>query len=359
MFQQENTTSQYFGPGVDTTKFTIDYLSTQGRCCQGKKSTKCFGYIRSGMKIPTSELVFCEFCAKNYFEEGETYEEIDSSLINKSCKIAHKPLVERYGISNRNTYYGEVQVNVNVVNPSDEEFVAACKIPGEKGREASKHGAHICLLPSQCYYEIGVGISSTSRYAGSTFYYKVNAKTKDGRVIKIADQRGNTNFYMPSSKRMYINSFESGSSGKRFFFVTPSQLEKDHGMEASHNEESNIIYISVDIFERIPYEEPETIQYRGYTSKGGGQMRGGTTRGYNKGATFEAEGTSSAAKTTETKDTFRSITSTEITVQLVNNESETTLVDQARAIQEQVSQRVQYRTAVLLKGHKEQASQLL
>jgi hypothetical protein len=140
MFQQENTTTQYFGPGVDTTKFTIDSLSARGRCCQGNKSKKWFGYIHYGMKIFTSELVFCEYCAKNYFEEGETYEEIDASLINKSCKIAHKPLVERYGIFNRTTHYGDVQVNVNVVNHIGDEFVAACKIPGEKGTVASKQG---------------------------------------------------------------------------------------------------------------------------------------------------------------------------------------------------------------------------
>ena len=57
---------------------TIDYLSTKGRCSQGKKSEKWFGYIHYGMKIPTSKLVLCEYCAKNYFEEGKTYEEIDT-----------------------------------------------------------------------------------------------------------------------------------------------------------------------------------------------------------------------------------------------------------------------------------------
>jgi hypothetical protein len=103
MFQLENTT-KYYRDGVDTTKFTIDYISTHGRWCQGNK---WFGYILSGTKIPTSKLVFC---ANNYFEEGETYEEIVKSFIHKSCKIANKPLVERCEIKK---YISDEDENLN------------------------------------------------------------------------------------------------------------------------------------------------------------------------------------------------------------------------------------------------------
>jgi hypothetical protein len=343
-----NTFSNHFGPGIDTTRFTIENIAFQGRCCQGSKSKKYYKY---------KTLIFCEFCAKNYFEEK--LPEIESGISQQVCQIGYKLEVEKKGIFNRNTQYNHGKVNVNITDPDGKAFVPVCIIPGSKGKTASINGAHLCTLPSDCYYEVGIGIGEKSPYYNSNHSFKVQMKFADGREVKILDAAGNSNILYNGKTLMFINCLENGNSNKRFFYSAPSQLERDNGLEAEHTDKSNILYITIKIYERIPYKPPSPVQYRGGGSKG--VSKGGSS--YKKGATFEASGESSFVKTHQTEDTFTEVHSCELTVQLMNNESEQTLVSGARAKQQDVVkhfEQIHRRSDVLgvPMGHVEQGKEL-
>jgi hypothetical protein len=224
------------------------------------------------------------------------------------------------------------------------------RIPTEQGASASKGGVGIFPVPSMSYWELSVRGDPNGRFKGSNLYFKVkSAKFGDGRVVKITNQMGSTNFYTPlEGSLMTINSYLTGVQGQRFFFVAPSTLEKANKLEADHNNESNKLYLTFSIHKKVDWNpEPEPV------FRGGGGYRGiakGATRGsYNGGSNFAASGNSSNVSTRRVNATFPEIEEISAIIQLVNNEPEEELIHVTKVIQEQVDGEKQRKIDALLK----------
>ena len=132
--------------------------------------------------------------------------------------------------------------------------------------------------------------------------------------------------------------------GERFFFVAPSKKETDHHLEAEHNADSNVFKLTAEIYDMNektvppPRKTPKgATQWRGgggQTRGGGGQTRGGggQTRGYTGGSNFGADGYSEHVKTHQINVDPVLVDTVNLTLQLVNNESEEERVYQTEKI---------------------------
>ena len=344
-----STATEHYGKGFDTTEYTLESLQKQGRCCQGTHSKEWYTLIKNETDTyAPSSFIFCEYCAKNSMSgrvKKITHEELErNKYIKFDCSMS-KNLTD-YGITRMiSDCEDQFTVNVNIVDPKDERVFAPGPIlTGEKGIKAASVGAAIVPLPSGCYPEISIKCSEPMR----DNYYIVQCKTGTGRHLKFLDSSGR-NFYTPTSKPFTIDSFVMGDGSKRIWYSTASQLERDSGIASEDEDLSNKFFITIILYKRIKkvfYEEP--VVYRSSRSpmaKGGrskkkkistngSQMRGaGTIRG---GATYEADGRSEFTETQLTEDNFVELSKHELTVQLVNTETEEVLVEEARRIQQQV-----------------------
>lgn len=350
-----STISEHFGDGVATTIFSPERKSHMGklRCCIGKdnmdSSIKWYGYInKSGRRINPNSISFCEFCGENYFKESErfliTESEYPNMTKNLVCDAPYTDKCLEYGINKRCIQFRGLRFNINLVHPTDDDiWRPTMKIPTEVGMRASQNGVGIFPVPTGSYWEFVIRGDPNGLYSGSDYYFKIKkAVFGDGRSVTVTDQHGNSNIVIPTNwGQLIINSYKTGVEGQRFCYMAPSDLEKDHYLEATHNNESNKLLITVSIHKKIMLD-PEPI-YRGgsgVTRGGSGVTRGGSgvTKGgsYTGGSNFASTGYSSNIQTRKVNATFPEIDRVDIIVQLVNNESEEERLYTTRLIQEQV-----------------------
>lgn len=339
-----STATGHYGKGFDTTEYTLESLQKQGRCCQGTHSKDWYTLMKNETETyAPSSFIFCEYCAKNSMSgrvKKITQEEFDRySYMEFDCSMSRN--LTSLGITRMvSDCEDQFTVNVNIVDPKDERIFAPGPIlTGEKGMKAALVGAAIVPLPSGCYPEISIKCSRPM----SNNWYKVECKTGTGRHLKFLDSSGRT-FYTPTGKPFTIDSFVMGDSSKRIWYSAASQLEKDSGIASEDEDLSNKFFITITLYKRI---KKEPVVYRSFRtpqmrSAKGPQMRsakapqmrgGGTIRG---GATYEADGRSEFTETQLTEDKFVELSKHELTVQLVNTETEEVLVEEARRIQHQV-----------------------
>jgi len=342
------TVTEHYGKGFDTTEYTLESLQKEGRCCQGTHSKEWYTLIKTETDTyPPSSFIFCEYCAKNSISgrvKKITDEELELySYIRFDCSMSKN--LTSLGITRTvKDCMDHFTVNVNVVDPKDERvFSPAPILTGEKGIKAASVGAAIVPLPSGCYPEISIKCSRPM----SNNYYKVECKTGNGRHLKFLNSSGRT-FYTSTGKSFTIDSFLMGDSSKRIWYSAASQLERDSGIASDHEDLSNKFFVTITLYRRIKkpiYEEPDIYrsfikpQMRSATapqmrSAKASQMRGGVF--IKGGATYEAEGRSEFTETRVTEDEFDKLSEHNLTVQLVNIETETVLVEEARKIQQQV-----------------------
>ena len=351
-------TSSHFGDTVDTSIFNPMELSSKQtlRCCTGANassaSKKWYGvYEKNGTKISPDYMCFCQYCGENAFTSDEVWEiswkDYNNFSSSHSCMMYNRHKCLPYVGDRRGMCYQGIKVNVNVVSEDDKLWAPLTKMTTDKAKLAEKNGVLMANVPTMSYWEFVVmGDEFCRGIYQHNYYFKVIAKDGTGRTIKIADQAGNTNFYSPMTNNMLkVNAF-GPEKGQRFFFQAPSQLEQEHNLEASHNNESNKIYLTIEIYRKE--EMPKTLEepglYRGGQTRGttrGGQTRG-TTRGgsdYTGGSNFASSGTAHTSTTHMTYARFQKIKSIDCIIQLVNNESEEERIYFAKKLQDQIDTR--------------------
>ena len=347
-------TSSHFGDAVDTSIFSpMDLSSNQSlRCCSGPNasslSKKWYGvYEKNGTKVSPHYMWVCQYCGENAFTSDEVWEiswkDYDNFSTSHSCMMYNRLKCIPYIGDRRGMCYQGIKVNVNVVSEDDKLWAPLTKITTEKAKLAEKNGVLMVNVPTMSYWEFVVmGDEFCQDIYQSNCYFKVIAKDGTGRTIKIADQAGNTNFYSPMTNILKVNAF-GPEKGQRFFFQAPSQLEKEHNLEASHNNESNKIYLTIEIYrkEEMPKTPEEPGLYRGGQSRGvtrGGQTRGATRGGsdYTGGSNFASSGTDHTSQTHMTYARFDKIKYIDCIIQLVNNESEEERIYFAKKLQNQI-----------------------
>jgi hypothetical protein len=382
------STHEHFGTGAGKMALPLDTPDTKGnrRTCIGNNvhnsSIEWYGYIGDdGERISPRDLSFCQFCGTNNFTPDRVFlvtsAEYPGLIPNLVCDTTETNNCLKYGIDTRCLHYGGFRVNVNLINQDDTVWTSVTRIPTPKAMEAARSGVHIVGVPTSMGWELSIKGDPNGKYRHSDLLYKIKeAKFGDGRKVKVTDTRGSTNFYTSFQSNTGIRFNGYGGENTRFVFWKPSAMEKSHGLQATHDGESNKLYLTLSIhrevkkprlsilrqcYEEGGYRDGGSSQMRGgapQTRGGGSQMRGGgsqtrgggdtvkggQTRGqakggspYGGGSNFSSHGNTFHTQTTVVDSTFPEVEDpVEMIVQLVNNESEEELIHFTRQLQSQV-----------------------
>jgi len=365
------STHEHFGTGAGKMALPLDTPDTKGnrRTCIGNNvhnsSIEWYGYIGDdGEKVKVSDLTFCQFCSRNNFPPDRVFlvteQDYPSRLVPMLvCDTSQTANCLKYGIDSRCLHYGGFRVNINLINQDDTDWTPVTRIPTPKAMTASRSGVHIVGVPTSMGWEISIKGDPNGKYRHSDLLYKMKeAKFGDGRKVKVTDTRGNTNFYTSFQSNTGIRFNGYGGENTRFVFWKPSNKEKSHGLQATHDGESNKLYLTLSIHREVKKPKPQPTYkcyeeggYRGGAPqmRGGGQEKGGQTRGggqakggssqndYGGGSNFSSHGNTFHTQTTVVDSTFPEVeVPVEMIVQLVNNESEEELIHFTRQLQSQV-----------------------
>ena len=325
----KNTTTDYFGKGVDTSRifdFDETYSNGEPKCCLGERynyNGKWYS-LKDNSSFGVSGIVFCQYCGENSIPRDKTYELTD--VYDKTflkCSTIYTDKCIDNSISNRVTNYIGIRFNVNIINKEDNEFAPATKIIDVNNDRGNTLKVNI---PSGAYYE--VVIMGDKRYNwGNNMCFKIEqASLSDGRQIVYNSKNGGDVYcdlktFSGISKQVRINSTINNSYGHRLQFFAPSVLDGDSG----HENKSNIINFKIGIYneqvyipKQEPKQEPKQAIYR------------------SSGITLEAEGHSKSPNTVDTQNTFIHSHSVNIQIHLLNSESEEEKLEKSLSIQGQV-----------------------
>ena len=366
----------HFGQGFTSQHYTVDRLGIDGvpLFCIGSGKhasfSKWYGLIdTNGDRINPSKLSFCAACGLRNFKSDQVFEVTHKDYPNVIptliCDTPHTDMCrDTFGIDRRCIHRQGLRVNINAIERDGDKWAPLMTIPTEKGATASAGGVGIYGIPSMTYWECVIRGDPRGKYRNSMgIYFKVaKAQFGDDRKVTITNNYGNSNFYTPIKDTLLIfNSYKNGVSDQRFFYMAPSKLETDNGLEPSHNKKSNILYLTISICKKVSLEdleekglssnEDDGIQYRGVAKGGGGVAKGGGgarskggggarskggSSSYSGGSNFAADGYSSHIKTHRVNARFDEIETVDIIIQLVNNQSDEELESLAIEVQEQV-----------------------
>jgi len=364
------STHEHFGTGAGQMALPLDTPDTKGnfRTCIGNSahnsSIEWYGYIGDdGEKVKVSDLTFCQFCGINNFPPDKVFLVTDADYPTRLvpmlvCDTSRTANCLKYGIDTRCLHYGGFRVNINLINHDDTDWKPVTRIPTPKAMAAARSGVHIVGVPTSMGWEISIKGDPNGKYRHSDLLYKIKeAKFGDGRKVKVTDSRGNTNFYTSFQSNTGIRFNGYGGENTRFVFWKPSNKEKSHGLQATHDGESNKLYLTLSIHREMKKPKPQPqptydcYEEGGYRG-GGSQMRGGgegTSKGgqtlgqekgscsYGGGSNFSSHGNTFHTQTTVVDSTFPEVEDpVEMIVQLVNNESEEELIHFTRQLQSQV-----------------------
>lgn len=348
-----NSATDHFGSGLDTSPFLPSTPNSKGqlRCCVGPdrstypENAKFFGVIKDGEQINPEIICFCEYCANKSFTEDKLYkitsEEHGDIIQTLICSAYNIELCRPYVGDIRSVRTRYIKFNINVTDKEDNNWSPITKGTDVLSFEAEKGGVLLADVPTFMYWEFVVKANDiedgiVSKYYDEKYYFKVSAEDGNGRKIKICNQDGNENYYTPMvGGQVKVNSF-GGGIDDRFFFQAPSQLEIDNSLQASHNNESNKIFITVDIYEKFSYESqvlPSSPPL--YRGSGSGLTRGSNSK-YTGGSNFSAAGNGYTVKTTSVRAYFKRVDTDEGIIQIVNSESEEERIYMTKKVQVQV-----------------------
>ena len=348
-----STATEHFGKGVDTSKFTPSMLSSTGqqRCCTGGERTmpesRWYGVkTKSGERYPASILSFCQYCGENAFKASEVFEIREEDYPGlKSSLVCDAPYTKKYIdiVGNRrcvlrpftlpNGKTGRMQFNVNVTDEKDVEWTPVLLGATPSDEAAATAGTLRAKIPTHSYWQFVVQpYSRDVDDLPDNLYFKIaSAKFKDGREVKVTDQRGSTNFVTPlvnSSRnpgQIIVKGYRTGVSGQNFFFVAPAEQEKDAGLAADHDCMSNILELVISIHQGVR-EEPVIYRGGGGLTRGGGKLTGGSN--------FGASGFSENVKTSGTVR-LEFLDQVACTIQLVNDETNSERLHFAKMVEDQ------------------------
>ena len=354
----DSTTKQFFGQHVDTSLFSPSTRNSMGllRCCSGitdsepRKPEKWYGIVdkNTGEKIDPKTISICDHCKLKSFDDSEVYnvteEDYPGLIQNLECDIPVTERVKKYIGDRRSVFIGGIKFNVNITDMKDEEWAPVTKLRTPEAMKAEKIGVLLADVPTMSYWEFVIKGDEDSHLYTDENYIQVKATDGTGRVIKIADQNGITNFVTPIVGGMVrVNAYDT-TPDNRFFFQAPSGIETANKLEASHNKQSNKIFITVSIFRKETIVDPPVTSHPKPLYRGGGCGNGGAgglTRGgaYTGGSNFAASGKSNVANTRKVNARFIKIKEVEGIIQLVNNESEDERIYMTKKIQDTITEK--------------------
>ena len=339
------------------------------RYCIGSNRT------RSGIKwfryrdIDPNTISFCEGCSKNFSPSDiteiteEDYPGLKCRLV---CDTSDTNHCLRHDIDVRCLNYRGVRCNVNAINEANTDFRPVTRIPTDNSKLAAEHGALLARLPTHTYWEMVARLDPSKKFPSNYHLKLITSKFGDGRVATLTNSRGNSNIYYPTNSLIVMNSYQTGVTGQRWFYISSSEMEKSSGEAPKHEGDSNKLFLKFGIYEKVYrcpsygcsktfikqtqagrccVDDSETMVRSskpkakgGRVCRGGGQFRGGgsVSKGrssYTGGSNLAASGFSSHVSTITEKDAiYQPIDETiEITIQLVSNDSEEMKIAKAQS----------------------------
>jgi hypothetical protein len=316
------------------------------RCCSGisnsesRKPETWYGIVdkNTGEKIEPKTISICDYCKVKSFDDSEVFvvndEEYPGLIPYLACAIPVTERVKGYIGDRRSVFIGGIKMNLNITDMGDEEWAPVTKLRTPEAMKADKIGVLLADVPTMSYWEFVIKGDEDSPLYSDENYIQVKATDGTGRVIKIADQNGITNFVTPIVGGMVrVNAYDT-TSDNRFFFQAPSSIETANKLEASHNKQSNKIFITVSIFRKETIVDPPVATRPKPLYRGGG---GGGA--YSGGSNFAASGKSNVANTRKVNARFIKIKEVEGIIQLVNNESEEERIYMTKKIQDTITEK--------------------
>ena len=335
-----------FGPKMRGSK-------NQLRCCIGNNyidpgMCKWYGIYNkeTGEKVPFSKFTLCSFCGENAFSADEVYP-ISEHEMQKFCQdyeknnvclgplrfqcdmnASSRHLQKEYNLLSRKvTVKNGMQLNVNLLNPTNSNEWCSTHVPNaEDAKAAQKNGCHIASIPSCCGWEMILKLDPDGMYGESNYCFQIKEiRDGAGRKVSITDGTGRSDFYTPFGGEMPVRGYETGKTGEKFFFVAPTQNQKVSGDIADHHGESSKFDITVTIHKKVPRKQV----YRGLSKDTDERYRGfgatrsfGATRGYNGGTNFSGGGYNGNVNTTYVDADFHYVDEVKMALQLVNMEAD-------------------------------------
>jgi len=310
---------KYFNPRKQCSLNRLDSFGKPLSCTGVKTGDECkwYGLIgENGNKVDVYNFTICECCAITGFDKSTIYEikreehpELPWYSIN--CEMPKTETCLKYGVDKRCLHYNNIRLNLNLVDPYDNDDYRPVLLVPEM--EKVKHNGIACYgLPTMSYWELAIKADPKGIYNDIKYYMIVDMHDKQGRMVHIRNQYGQKNYYTPMSNihPMTINSYDSGE-GQRFMFsgVSNEEIQNQDITSGLHLNKSNVFEIKIRVYERIVYQEPKTRSIHQ------------PTRGYSSGTNMSAPGYSSSAYSNTTKDSFVEVDTIDITLQLVCNQS--------------------------------------
>lgn len=341
-----------------------------------------YGIIAHGRQIPLEEISFCEYCAKKlpvdriykgpkYDIQDQTKQCLHGSWYTCDCSYTDKLL--KYGMDERCLHYDGYRVTVNIVDPKISNLWRPTTKLASRPKTADENGVLISNLPSGCHYEIS--ISTDPKYYNDKYAFKItDMKFGDGKVVTYANvptQEGYSNIMHHQEKGIstFISSFHSLKDNTRFYFQRMTSEEESSGMSPEHYNKSNKIFITIGLYEIIRKPKPvyRSSQVVDDCIEEKCVMRGSKSSNVGGGATYSTDGKSFEINAKEAQDTYSKypIKTTEISIQLVNDESNEQLKEVSKKICSQAKMELTKKLNMLeerervIKGHSAQETIML
>lgn len=326
-------------------EFNSRDINGNSRCCVGQNgdiSTKWYALN----DIPYSQFILCEYCANNSGIKKERIQPLDFRIHKQTCSTLFREKSLYYNLDIRGMCYKGIKFNVNITDKGGDKFRPSLRVPGSDN--AIKQGTLMTILPSGCYWELSLSPDPNYIWDKDTCFKLLSATFENGDKVTYRDKHGSANIYVDcdaSDNRnlLVINSYSSGSAGRRFSFIAQSTQELENGLGIKDYGTSNILNLEIGIFKEIKFREPpepKISHYRGsdrHTDPATAtQTRGCSSSTFTGGACLEADGTSEYVSTTPCKSKFNELYRFPVTIQLVNNESNSQRLNEATVAQQQL-----------------------
>tara|TARA_B110000285_G_C15078254_1_gene591981 strand:+ start:303 stop:1586 length:1284 start_codon:yes stop_codon:yes gene_type:complete len=362
------TTSNFFGDGADTSVFNPFTLSSNNspRACIGPNrrngNFKWYGiYNTYGSKHDPHDLSFCQHCGENAFKLNEVwqitndeYPNLLNELVCDIFKKDNKLVGEKRCISlpfeyvdNRNSIQGAIELNINLIDKDGTFWTPVTLGTDDSDISAKENNVLIAKIPTHQRWQFV--IKCGRNFYQEDLYYKIESiKAKDGREVKVKNENGSTDFYIPLNNfygSTHVNGYETGLEGEQFFFIAPPTKEIEDGIADASNKFSNIFQGTLTIYKKIMKKkkynhlERRTFlsKYNEYSEDDGEDFELGnqyesltffsnnakkSTKCTTGGTNLGTSGIQKNVKSTIVDAIFNEVSSVKFTIQLVNNESE-------------------------------------
>jgi hypothetical protein len=275
----------HFGGALEPIPVDVTTADGHPRHCVGplpSTAAQCYGWISEcGAKVPIATLSYCAACAKS-LPADRRYSHTLPQFYSNNCDTYKIDKSLSFGVDNRAlvNYHG-MRVYLNAFDPTQVLTHRRRALTKVRRPEAELKGLLTVNVPSFTCWELLIQGDPTGKFKDTTdMYYKVtSAHTglgKHKRNINITSTTGSKDFYMPLSvdaAPLTINSYDNGNV---FIFQAPSAAEKENGLAAAHDTQSNKVFFTVHIYRRVPAVKPtpsasidwEGIQDRMYQGEG-------------------------------------------------------------------------------------------